>query len=109
MSLFSNIEFTILAFLLPLAAFSGWILARRQTRAAKSNSGGALSSDYFSGLNFLLNEQPDKAIDVFIKMLEVNTDTVETYLALGNLFRRRGGIRWRFALLGFQGVAGDGE
>lgn len=90
MSLFSNIEFTILAFLLPLAALSGWILARRQTRTAKSNSGGALSSEYFSGLNFLLNEQPDKAIDVFIKMLEVNTDTVETYLALGNLFRRRG-------------------
>jgi len=40
----------------------------------------------------LINEQPDKAVDVFIKMLEVNTDTVETHLALGNLFRRRGEV-----------------
>ena len=90
MSFFSNIEFVILAFLLPVAALSGWLLGRRKSSAAKSSSAGGLSSDYFSGLNFLLNEQPDKAIDVFIKMLEVNSDTVETYLALGNLFRRRG-------------------
>ena len=45
---------------------------------------------YFKGLNFLLNEQPDKAIDVFVRMLEVDSETVETHLALGNLFRRRG-------------------
>jgi len=90
MSFFSNIEFVILAFLLPVAALSGWIIGRRQTRVTKNGNNGNLSSEYFSGLNFLLNEQPDKAIDVFIKMLEVNTDTVETYLALGNLFRRRG-------------------
>ena len=90
MSFFSNIEYVILAFLLPVAALSGWLLGRRQSQTTKSSSSGGLSSDYFSGLNFLLNEQPDKAIDVFIKMLEVNTDTVETYLALGNLCRRRG-------------------
>jgi len=90
MSFFSNIEFVILAFLLPIAALSGWIVGKRQTRVTKTGGGGNLSSEYFSGLNFLLNEQPDKAIDVFIKMLEVNSDTVETYLALGNLFRRRG-------------------
>ena len=83
-------EFALLAALLPLAALSGWFLGRRKARTDSRSTGSGLSSDYFSGLNFLLNEQPDKAIDVFIKMLEVNTDTVETYLALGNLFRRRG-------------------
>ena len=44
------------------------------------------------GLNFLLNEQPDKAIEVFTHVLEVNSETVETHLALGNLFRRRGEV-----------------
>ena len=83
-------EFALLAALLPLAAFSGWWIGRRKASPASGGSGGGLSTDYFAGLNFLLNEQPDKAIDVFIKMLEVNSDTVETYLALGNLFRRRG-------------------
>ncbi|WP_455209243.1 lipopolysaccharide assembly protein LapB [Kaarinaea lacus] len=84
-------EFALLALLLPVAALSGWWIGRRKSHSASVPSGGrGLSSDYFAGLNFLLNEQPDKAIDVFIKMLEVNSDTVETYLALGNLFRRRG-------------------
>jgi len=83
-------EYALVALLLPLAALSGWWIGRRKSRTAGASSNRGLSSDYFSGLNFLLNEQPDKAIDVFIKMLEVNSDTVETYLALGNLFRRRG-------------------
>ena len=90
MSMFTNIEFILLAFLLPVAALSGWWIGRRRVHSSSNGSGRGLSSDYFAGLNFLLNEQPDKAIDVFIKMLEVNSDTVETYLALGNLFRRRG-------------------
>ncbi len=47
---------------------------------------------YFKGLNHLLNEQPDKAIEVFIKILEEDSETVETHLALGNLFRRRGEV-----------------
>lgn len=47
---------------------------------------------YFRGLNHLLNEEPDKAIDAFVEMLEVDSDTVETHLALGNLFRRRGEV-----------------
>ncbi|MGD8570310.1 MAG: lipopolysaccharide assembly protein LapB [Gammaproteobacteria bacterium] len=83
-------ELTILALLLPVAALSGWLVGRRRNSGSSGGSGQQFSSDYFAGLNFLLNEQPDKAIDVFIKMLEVNSDTVETYLALGNLFRRRG-------------------
>ncbi len=51
-----------------------------------------LHKDYLAGLNFLLNEQTDKAINVFTDILEVNKDTVETYIALGNFFRKRGEI-----------------
>src|SRR5688572_30397058 len=51
-----------------------------------------LPKDYLVGLNFLLNEEPDKAVDIFIKMLEVDSDTVETHLAVGKLFRRRGEV-----------------
>src|SRR3990167_1046957 len=51
-----------------------------------------LPRDYLVGLNFLLNEETDKAVDVFIKMLEVDSDTVETHLAVGKLFRRRGEV-----------------
>lgn len=83
--------YDLLWLLLPLAAASGWFVARYDNRrqAAKSFD---LPSAYFRGLNFLLNEQPDKAIEIFIQVLEVNSETVETHLALGNLFRRRGEV-----------------
>ncbi|MCW8890218.1 MAG: lipopolysaccharide assembly protein LapB [Sedimenticola sp.] len=77
--------------LLPVAAASGWWAAKRSTSRQEVTLTDR-SPGYFSGLNYLLNEQPDKAIDVFIKMLEVDSDTVETHLALGNLFRRRGEV-----------------
>jgi len=81
----------LLWLLLPLAAASGWFAARfEQKRHARQSFD--LPSAYFKGLNFLLNEQPDKAIEVFMRVLEVNSDTVETHLALGNLFRRRGEV-----------------
>jgi lipopolysaccharide biosynthesis regulator YciM len=81
----------LLWLLLPLAAASGWLAARfEQKRHARQSFD--LPSAYFKGLNFLLNEQPDKAIEVFMRVLEVNSDTVETHLALGNLFRRRGEV-----------------
>ena len=81
----------LLWLLLPLAAASGWLAARfEQKRHARKSFD--LPSAYFKGLNFLLNEQPDKAIEVFMRVLEVNSDTVETHLALGNLFRRRGEV-----------------
>src|SRR5579883_2482196 len=51
-----------------------------------------LPRDYLVGLNFLLNEETDKAVDIFIKMLEVDSDTVETHLAVGKLFRRKGEV-----------------
>ncbi len=81
----------LLWLLLPLAAASGWWAARRS--AARSEPSAArYSPAYFRGLNYLLNEQPDKAIDIFVKMIEVDSETVETHLALGNLFRRRGEV-----------------
>jgi lipopolysaccharide biosynthesis regulator YciM len=81
-----------LLLLLPLAALSGWLAAHGKKRSASGGRGREIPSDYFKGMNLLLNEQPDKAIEVFIKVLEVDTETVETHLMLGNLFRRRGEI-----------------
>ncbi|MCQ4166433.1 lipopolysaccharide assembly protein LapB [Tahibacter harae] len=82
----------LLFLLLPVAAFSGWWIARRSSARTSGERVSALSSSYFRGLNYLLNEQQDKAIEVFVKLAEVNRDTVETHLALGNLFRRRGEV-----------------
>ncbi len=76
--------------LLPIAALSGWLSARSHYKKRYQQSQQAFNPDYFKGLNYLLNEQPDKAIDVFIGLLEVNSETVETHFALANLFRRRG-------------------
>ncbi|MBU0744006.1 MAG: lipopolysaccharide assembly protein LapB [Gammaproteobacteria bacterium] len=81
----------LLLLLLPIAAVSSWFAGWRHGKSKETEPNSAfISSDYFLGLNHIINDQPDKAVDVFIKMLEVNTDTVETHLALGNLFRRRG-------------------
>lgn len=82
---------SFLLFLLPIAAITGWFAANKKSKNANYRS-GMVPKDYLLGLNFLLNEQPDKAVDVFIKMLEVDSDTVETHLALGSLFRRRGEV-----------------
>ncbi len=76
--------------LLPLAAGSGWVAARYDQKRHRVRKD--LPTAYFKGLNFLLNEQADKAIEIFIKVLEVNSETVETHLALGSLFRRRGEV-----------------
>ena len=81
----------LLWLLLPVAAASGWWAARRSAER-QDRGGDDRTPAYFRGLNYLLNEQPDKAIDVFVKMLEVDSETVETHLALGNLFRRRGEV-----------------
>lgn len=82
----------ILALLLPVAAASGWFVAVKQLKKQSSNKLGRLNYTYFQGLNYLLNERPDKALDVFVYLLEEGNETVETHLALGNLFRRRGEV-----------------
>jgi len=83
----------LLLLLLPVAAACGWYAGFRHRDSREPEKDGIISRDYYLvGLNYLINEQPDKAVDVFIKMLEVNSDTVETHLALGSLFRRRGEV-----------------
>lgn len=84
--------FGLVAILLPVAALSGWYYGRKSTKPESGSTTGGLSQDYFKGLNYLLNDRPDKAIEVFVKVLEVDSETVETHLALGNLFRRRGEV-----------------
>ncbi|HEX9397429.1 MAG TPA: lipopolysaccharide assembly protein LapB [Burkholderiales bacterium] len=73
----------------PLFFGLGWVAARIDIRQIVTES-RALPSSYFKGLNFLLNEQPDKAIESFIEVARVNPETIELHFALGSLFRRRG-------------------
>jgi len=85
-------DWTWLLLLLPVAFASGWWLARRRSERSSGERVRGLSSSYFRGLNYLLNEQPDKAIEIFLQIADVDQDTVETHFALGNLFRRRGEV-----------------
>ena len=82
----------VLVPLVPVAFALGWWASRRAGARRSGAEVSELSSDYFRGLNYLLNEEQDKAIEVFLKLAEYNRDTVETHLALGNLFRRRGEV-----------------
>jgi len=76
---------------IPLFFAMGWITARVDIRQLLSES-RTLPRAYFKGLNFLLNEQPDKAIDAFIDIVKMDPETADMHFALGNLFRRRGEI-----------------
>jgi lipopolysaccharide biosynthesis regulator YciM len=73
----------------PLFFGLGWIAARIDIKQIVSES-RTLPRSYFKGLNFLLNEQPDKAIEAFIEVVKVDPETIELHFALGSLFRRRG-------------------
>lgn len=74
---------------LPLFFALGWLAARIDIRQVVHES-RALPRSYLSGLNFLLNEQQDKAIDAFIEAVKIDPQTIELHFALGSLFRRRG-------------------
>src|SRR5512134_3739554 len=76
---------------LPVFFAFGWFAARVDIRQLLRES-RALPLSYFKGLNFLLNEQPDKAIEAFIEVVKVDPQTVELHFALGSLFRRRGEV-----------------
>lgn len=83
----------LLLLILVVAIGIGWLLrGRGRGDVDHAEEGGAMREDYFRGLNHLLNEEPDKALEVFIRMVEVDSDTVETHFALGALFRRRGEV-----------------
>jgi len=77
---------------LPLAALSGWVIGRRGGQRHGDSQVSRLSTTYFRGLNYLLNEQPDKAIELFLHIAELDKETFETQVALGHLFRRRGEV-----------------
>jgi lipopolysaccharide biosynthesis regulator YciM len=74
---------------IPVFFALGWIAARVDIKQLVSES-RSLPRGYFRGLNFLLNEQPDKAIDAFIEIVKLDPETADMHFALGNLFRRRG-------------------
>lgn len=78
--------------LLPVVAAASWYFARRGTELISGARVDRLSSGYFKGLSHLLNEEPDKAIEVFLSIAELDQEAVETQLALGSLFRRRGEV-----------------
>jgi lipopolysaccharide biosynthesis regulator YciM len=84
-----DLDLTWLLWGLPVAFVLGWLASRfdlRQWRIERQQAPKA----YFRGLNHLLNEQQDQAIDAFIEAVQTDPDTVELHFALGNLFRRRG-------------------
>ena len=82
----------LLFLLLPVAAAYGWYMGRRSAQQSKQDDASRLSRDYVTGVNFLLSNQQDKAVDLFLDMLKEDTGTVEAHLTLGNLFRSRGEV-----------------
>ncbi|ACH65986.1 lipopolysaccharide assembly protein LapB [Aliivibrio fischeri] len=82
----------LLFLLLPIAAGYGWYMGNRSARQQRQKETNHLSRQYVAGLNLLLSDQSDKAVDHFIELLQVDSDTIDTHLALGNLFRRRGEV-----------------
>ncbi|MGK9171933.1 lipopolysaccharide assembly protein LapB [Yokenella regensburgei] len=82
----------LLFLLLPVAAAYGWYMGRRNAQQTKQDEANRLSRDYVAGVNLLLSNQQDKAVDLFLDMLKEDTGTVEAHLTLGNLFRSRGEV-----------------
>lgn len=82
----------LLFLLLPIAAAYGWYMGNRSARQDKQEQSHQISREYVRGLNLLLSEQSDKAVDHFIELLQVDNETIDTHLALGNLFRSRGEV-----------------
>ena len=89
-------ESLVIYFVLLLAIAFGWVLGKLTagSRKAQIRETKDIFQDYFVGLNYLLNDEPDEAIDTFIKALEINSETFETHLALGALLRRRGTVSY---------------
>jgi len=82
-------DFTWVLLGFPIAFTLGWLASRLDLRQLRIENRQAPKA-YFKGLNFLLNEQQDQAIDAFIEAVQNDPDTSELHFALGNLFRRRG-------------------
>jgi lipopolysaccharide assembly protein B len=84
-----DFDFQWLLLALPVAFALGWVASRLDLRQVRRDAQDSPRA-YFKGLNLLLNEQHDKAIDAFIEAVQHDPDTAELHFALGNLFRRRG-------------------
>jgi lipopolysaccharide assembly protein B len=84
-----DFDFTALLLTLPVVFALGWFASRLDLRQLRIDNRQAPKA-YFKGLNYLLNEQQDQAIDAFIEAVQNDPDTSELHFALGNLFRRRG-------------------
>ena len=101
----------LLFLLLPIAAAYGWYMGNRSARHDKQEQSHQISRQYVTGLNLLLSDQSDKAVDHFIELLQVDNETIDTHLALGNLFRSRGevdrAIRIHQNLISRQGLTID--
>lgn len=82
----------LLFLLLPVAVAYGWYMGRRSFRLDQEKASNRRSRGYAAGINFLLSDQPDKAVDLFIELLQVDPDTLDTHIALGNIFRQRGEV-----------------
>ncbi|BCL69128.1 putative tetratricopeptide repeat protein [Vibrio nigripulchritudo MADA3029] len=82
----------LLFLLLPIAAAYGWYMGNRSANFDKQKQSNQISRQYVTGLNLLLSDQSDKAVDHFIELLQVDDETIDTHLALGNLFRSRGEV-----------------
>ncbi len=81
----------ILFLLLPLAFYSGWRTAHKRNKDRKI-SNKEVSTRFVRGINFLLNEEPDKALDIFLESPAIDSQTADTFLALGKMFRNRGEV-----------------
>jgi lipopolysaccharide biosynthesis regulator YciM len=104
MSLDLSLDLVVALF---VAAAAGWLVAQYRLRDRPAQSSvperpnslprsqeppRRLNEDYLKGLGFLLNEEPDKALEVFLRMVDVDNETVETHFALGSIYRRRGEV-----------------
>lgn len=76
--------------LISVVFLAGWILSRRKNKKTRRQL--SFSNEYFQGLNYLLNDEQDKALDVFLKLVEIDWETIDTSLALASIFRRKGEI-----------------
>ncbi len=80
----------LLFLLLPVAAAYGWFMGRNSLKHKELKGRASITRNLSSGLNFLLTDQEDKAIEQLLELLDIEAATIETYLALANLFRRKG-------------------
>lgn len=86
-------DFTgLIVLLLPLAAATGWFVARQSSPREEQDAPAASGSDYVRGISHLVNNDTDEAIEIFIGLMDTDEATVDLHLALGSLFRRRGEV-----------------